>query len=169
MWRHSVNAVGRLCYTTGMEYRTNPFDYTPESAVICDICGAAIALGTEYVNIAAEDETGAIIGTLVAHPHCAERLNPSDVAAWLGAAVGSDEDDLDALLPLERCCLCGELIAGTEYLNLIEPMHPGVVDGPLVATSFHLACYRDDPDGVQRALDEEVMKQRARRIQGTAD
>jgi len=152
-----------------MEYRTNPFDYTPESAVICDICGAAIALGTEYVNIAAEDETGAIIGTLVAHPHCAERLNPSDVAAWLGAAVGSDEDDLDALLPLERCCLCGELIAGTEYLNLIEPMHPGVVDGPLVATSFHLACYRDDPDGVQRALDEEVMKQRARRIQGTAD
>jgi len=152
-----------------MEYRANPFDYTPESAVTCDVCGAAIAQGEEYVNIAAEDETGAIIGTLIAHPHCAEHLNPSDVAALLGAAVGSDEDDLDALLPLERCCLCGDPIADLEYLNLIEPMHPGVVDGPLVATTFHLACYRDDPDGVQRALDEEVMKQRTRRIHGTAE
>ena len=152
-----------------MEYRTNPFDYTPEHAAICDICGAAIPHGTEYVNIAAEDESGAIIGTLTAHPHCAEHLNPSDVAALLGAAVGGDEDDLDALLPLERCCLCGDPIADKDYLNLIEAMHPGMVDGPLVATTFHLACYRDDPDGVQRALDEEVMKQRARRISGTTD
>jgi hypothetical protein len=32
-----------------------------------------------------------------------------------------------------------------------------------VATTFHLSCYRDDPDGVQWALDEEVMQQRARR------
>ena len=152
-----------------MDYRTNPFDYTPEYAVTCDICGAAIAHGTEYVNIAAEDESGAIIGTLSAHPHCAEHLNPSEVAALLGAAVGGDDDDLDALLPLERCCLCGDRIAGRDYLNLIEPMHPGVVDSPLVATSFHLACYRDDPDGVQCALDEEVMKQRARRLHGTTD
>ncbi len=152
-----------------MEYRTNPFDYTPEYAVTCDICGAAIAQGTEYVNIAAEDESGAIIGTLVAHPHCAEHLNPADVAALLGAAVGNDEDDLDALLPLERCCLCGAPIAATDYLNLIEPMLPGIVDGPLVATSFHLACYRNDPDGVQRALDEEVMNQRERRMHGTAE
>ncbi|MCA1669988.1 MAG: hypothetical protein LC793_21900 [Thermomicrobia bacterium] len=150
-----------------MDYRTNPFDFTPEYAITCDICGAAI--GTEYVNIAAEDETGAIIGTLIAHPRCAERLNPSDVAALLGAAVGGDEDDLDALLPLERCCLCGGPIADAGYLNLIEAMHPGVVDGPLVATSFHLACYRDDPDGVQRALDEEVMEQRARRMHGSAE
>ena len=51
----------------------------------------------------------------------------------------------------------------SDYINLIEPMHPGRVDGPLVATTFHLSCYRDDPDGVQWALDEEVMQQRARR------
>lgn len=152
-----------------MEYRINPFDYTPEYAAICDICGAAIAQGTEYVNIAAEDESGAIIGTLIAHPHCAEHLDPSDIAALLGAAVGDDEDELDALLPLERCCFCGGPIGETEFLNVIEAMHPGVVDGPLVATTFHLSCYRDDPDGVQRALDEEVMTQRARRLDGTAN
>ena len=148
-----------------MENRVNPFDYTPEYAVTCDICGAAIPIGTDYVNIAAEDESGSIIGTLVAHPHCAEHLSPSEVASLLGAAVGTDEDDLDDLLPLERCCLCGEQIDAREYINLIEPMHPGQTDGPLVATTFHLSCWRDDPDGVQRALDEEVMQQRARREQ----
>lgn len=146
-----------------MEDRVDPFDYTPDYAVTCDICGAAILLGSDYVNIAAEDETGAIIGTLVAHPHCAEHIDADEIASLLGAAVGSDGDDLDAVLPLERCCLCGEHIADREYINLIEPMHPGRVDGPLVATTFHLACYREDPDGVQQALDDEVMRQRARR------
>lgn len=145
-----------------MEDRAYPFDHTPKHAVTCDICGAAILFGSEYVNIAAEDETGAIIGTLVAHPHCAEHIDPDEVASLLGAAIGTDGDDLDAILPLERCCLCGEQIDDRDYINLIEPMHPGRVNGPLVATTFHLSCYRDDPDGVQRALDEEVMQQRAR-------
>ncbi len=147
----------------------NPFDYTPDYAATCDICGAAITLGTDYVNIAAEDEHGTIIGTLIAHPHCAEHLDPGDIAALLGAAVGTDEDDLESLLPLERCCLCGERIGERDYLNLIEPMHPGMVNGPLVATSFHLSCFREDPDGVEQALDEEVMKQRERREQRTED
>jgi hypothetical protein len=146
-----------------MENRVNPFDDTPEYAVTCDICGAAIAIGSDYVNIAAEEESGAIIGTLVAHPHCAEHLDREEIASLLGATVGSDRNDLDAVLPLERCCLCGERIDARDYINLIEPMHPGRVDGPLVATTFHLSCYRDDPDGVQWALDEEVMQQRARR------
>jgi hypothetical protein len=146
-----------------MENRVNPFDEIPDSAVTCDICGAAIAFGAEYVNIAAEDETGAIIGTLVAHPHCAEHLDREEIASLVGATLGSESDNLDAVLPLERCCLCGERIDNREYINLIEAMHPGRVDGPLVATTFHLSCYRDDPDGVQRALDEEVMQQRTRR------
>jgi hypothetical protein len=146
-----------------MENRVNPFDDTPGYAVTCDICGAAIAMGADYVNIAAEDETGAIIGTLVAHPHCAERLDRGEIAALVGATVGGDEDDLDAILPLERCCLCGGRIDARDYINLIEPMHPGRVNGPLVATTFHLSCYRDDPDGVQQALDDEVMQQRTRR------
>lgn len=152
-----------------MEYRLDPFDHTPGYHMTCDICGAAIPLGTDYVNIAAEDESGSIIGTLVAHPHCAEHLNPSEIASLLGAAIGLDEDDLDDLLPLERCCLCGDQIAGRDYINLIEPMHPGRIDGPLVATTFHLCCWRDDPDGVQRALDEEIMQQRARREHARED
>lgn len=146
-----------------MENRLDPFDDTPDYAVTCDICGAAIVLGADYVNIAAEDETGAIIGTLVAHPHCAEHLDRDEIASLLGAATGDDGDDLDAVLPLECCCLCGERIDAREYINLIELMHPGRADGPLVATTFHLSCYRDHPDAVQQALDDEVMQQRARR------
>ena len=146
-----------------MDFHETRHDFTPEHAVTCDICGAAITLGAEYVNIAAEDETGAIIGTIVAHPACAEHLDPDEIVSLLGAAIGTDEDDLDHMLPLDHCCLCGGHIGDKEYINLIEPMRPGSTTGPLVATTFHLACYRDDPDGVQRALDEEVMQQRTRR------
>ncbi len=93
-----------------MENRVNPFDDSPDYAVTCDICGAAIAMGADYVNIAAEDESGAIIGTLIAHAHCAEHLDREEIAALVGATVGSDSDALETVLPLERCCLCGERI-----------------------------------------------------------
>lgn len=135
----------------------------PDTHTVCDICGTVIPLGMEYVTICAEDESGAVIGHLVAHPECADALNEREIAALLGAVVGDDADDLDEILPLERCCLCGDFIGEDDYLNLIEPMLPGDPTSPLVATSFHIACYRDDPDGVQRALDEEILKQRLRR------
>lgn len=147
-----------------MDDRDIRFHSMPDDAVICDVCGEAINIGDDYVSIAAEDESGTTIGNLIAHPECADRLKPDDIPALLNAAVGIDAEDLDDVLPLDRCCLCGGAIGALDYINLIEPMHPGELDGTLVATTFHASCYRDDPDGVQRALDDEILTQRARRF-----
>ncbi len=133
--------------------------FVPEIRVRCDICGREIAPDVEYVDITAEDDNGNPIGHIIAHAYCADALGEDELASLIGAVVGDDADDLDDLLPLERCCLCGDEIGSAEYLNLIEPMRPGDPTSPLVAATFHLACYRDDPDGVQRALDEEIIKQ----------
>jgi len=164
---YAVNDDDALCYTTAMENYAFSTDDMPDEAVTCDVCGGRIPLGADYAYIDAADAFGNIIGSVIAHEECAAALDAEDVAAILGAAVGTDEETLDEVLPLERCCLCGVPIGEQDYLNLIEPMIPEETDGALVATSFHLACYRDDPDGVQRALDDEVMKQRARRIART--
>ncbi len=141
-----------------------PYNPTSDDILICDICGGTIAIGSDYVSIAAESEDGTIVGTLIAHAHCATLLSQEEIAARLGAAVGTDAEAMAEHLPLPRCCLCGDAIGERDYINLIEPMFPGESDGPLVATSFHADCYRADPDGVQRALDEEIMKQRQRRL-----
>ena len=147
-----------------MDYRDTQYNPTSDDIVICDICGAAIAIGADYVSIAAEAEDGTIIGTIIAHAHCADTLSQEQIANLLGGTVGTDAEAMAERLPLARCSLCGQSIGEEDYINLIEPMFPGETDGPLVATSFHAACYRDDPDGVQRALDEEIMKQRQRRL-----
>ncbi len=138
-------------------------DPDADDALVCEICGATIPLGSEYVTIAAENEHGEIIGTLMAHAACADALSEDELGALMRTALGEQGDptpDYDEVLPLEHCCLCGGLIGDADYLNLIEPMHPGDPHSPLVATSFHADCYRADPDGVQRALDEEIQKQR---------
>lgn len=147
-----------------MEDREIRFHSMPDDAVTCDVCGEAINIGDDYVSIAAEDESGTTIGSLIAHPECADRLDPDDIPSLLNAATGMDAEELDDVLPLDRCCLCGDAIDDHDYINLIEPMHPGEPGSILVATTFHLACYREDPDGVQRALDDEILKQRTRRL-----
>jgi hypothetical protein len=147
-----------------MDYRDTQYNPTSDDSIVCDICGATIAMGSEYVSIAAEAEDGAIVGTIVAHAQCAETLSQEQIAQLLGGTVGTDEDEVAERLPLARCCLCAEAIGERAYINLIERMFPGDLDGPLVATTFHMSCYRDDPDGVQRALEEEIMKQRQRRL-----
>jgi hypothetical protein len=152
-----------------MDYRDTQYNPTSDDIIMCDICGAAIALGSDYVSIAAEAEDGTIIGTIVAHAHCADTLSQEQIANLLGGTVGTDADTLAEQLPLARCCLCGGPMNDEEYVNLIEPMFPGDTNGPLVATSFHAACYRSDPDGVQRALEEEIMKQRQRRLAHGSD
>lgn len=138
------------------------YNFTSDDLLLCDICGGAIATGSDYVSIAAESEDGTIVGTLIAHAHCATLLSQEEIAARLGAAVGTDAAAMAEHLPLPRCCLCGDAIGEQDYVNLIEPLFPGEPGGPLVATSFHAGCYRVDPDGVQCALDEAIMKQRQR-------
>ena len=142
-----------------------------DTRVICDICGEPIPLGAEYVRIAAENDDGEIIGNLVAHSACAEALSEAEMDALMGEALGElsgavpddEPTELEDVLPLERCCLCGDRIGEADHINFIEPMHPTDRNSPLVAASFHMACYRTDPDGVQRALDTEIAKQRAER------
>ncbi len=136
-----------------------------DTRVICDICGEPIPLGAEYVRIAAENDDGEIIGNLVAHAACAEALSETEMDALMGEAMGDSDEpaELEDVLPLEHCCLCGDRIGEADHINFIEPMHPDDLHSPLVAASFHMACYRTDPDGVQRALDAEILKQRAER------
>ena len=139
-----------------------------DDEIVCDICGGVIPLGSEYVTVAAENEEGEIVGHLIAHAACAESLDENELGAIIGAIVDDDNDSddpaamLDDILPLPNCCLCGDRIGEADYINFVEPMHPGNTHSPLVATTFHTACYRTDPDGVQRAIDEEIQKQRAR-------
>lgn len=147
-----------------MDHRDRQRYPTPDDTILCDLCGGAIATGSDYVRIAAESEDGTIVGTLIAHAQCATLLSQEEIAARLGAAVGTDAESMAAHLPLPRCCLCGHAMGARDYVNFIEPLFPGEPGGPLVATTFHADCYRADPDGVQRALDEEVIRQRQRRL-----